>query len=120
MSVLHRLAAASLKRLVQIRPRHVSAWINLAVAQFSRERYADGIEACHRALAVEPANLLAIFNLALAHEHLGRYTEASNWVRRGLAREPQDLSLQRLELRLRVLKVRAKVVRGLKKLVGKK
>jgi predicted Zn-dependent protease len=40
-----RLASATLKRLVQIDPGNARAWINLAVAQFSRDRYADGIDA---------------------------------------------------------------------------
>ena len=33
----HRLAAASLKRLVQLQPKHVKAWINLAVALSARK-----------------------------------------------------------------------------------
>src|SRR5207249_4348421 len=70
-----RLAAASLKRLVQIVPNNVNGWVNLAVAQFMRRRYDEGIFACHEALRCDPKNLLAIYNLALAHEHLRRFDE---------------------------------------------
>ena len=106
-----RLAAASLKRLVQIEPNNASAWQNLAVAQFARDRYGDGIDACRRALACDPDNPLAIYNLALAYEHLGRYDEAMDWVRVGLEKDAKDTSLQKMELRLRVLQLQSRVVR---------
>ena len=115
-----RLASATLKRLVQLEPTNVRAWINLAVAQFSRDRYSDGIEACRRALECEAENPIAIFNLALAHEHLRRYDKAMTWVRRGLEKDPKDLSLQKMELRLRVLQLRSRVLRTLRWCVGKR
>jgi tetratricopeptide (TPR) repeat protein len=104
--------------LVQLDPENVNAWINLAVASFMRARYEDGIDACRRALEVDHANLLAMYNLALAHEHLGRFDDAMHWVRRGLKREPNDTSFQKLEFRLRVLKLRASVVRVIRKSLG--
>ena len=113
-----RPAVACLKRLVQLDPNNVNGWINLAVASFMRGRYDDGIDACRRALEVEHTNLLAMYNLALAHEHLGRYEDAMTWVRRGLKREPNDASFQKLEFRLRVLKLRAGVVRVIRKSLG--
>ena len=105
---------------MQIAPANAQAWINLAVAQFHRDRYADGIDACRHALEVEPDNSLATFNLALAHEHLRRYDKAMLYVRRGLEKDPKDASLQKMELRLRVLQIRAKVVRTLRWVVGKR
>ncbi|MGB7160048.1 MAG: tetratricopeptide repeat protein [Tepidisphaeraceae bacterium] len=113
-----RPAVACLKRLVQLDASNVNAWINLAVASFMRCRYDDGIDACRAALEVDHANLLAMYNLALAHEHLGRFDEAMSWVRRGLKREPNDASFQKLEFRLRVLKLRAGVVRVIRKSLG--
>jgi tetratricopeptide (TPR) repeat protein len=115
-----RLAAATLKRLVQIVPKCAAGWINLAVAYFSRERYGEGIEACNRALACDSDNAMAIFNLALANEHLRRYDEAMEWVRVGLEKDIKDASLQKMELRLRVLQLRSRVVRAVKWVVGKR
>ena len=81
-----------------------------------RGLYADGIASCEHALTREPGNLLTVFNLALAHEHLGRYGEALTWVARGLEIDPRDTSLQKLEFRLRALRVVAPVRRLLGKL----
>jgi tetratricopeptide (TPR) repeat protein len=81
----------------------VDAWQNLAVAQFMVGRYDDGIQSCHDALARDAENVMAMYNLALAYEHQGRYDDALSWVRKGLARSPKDVSLQKLELRVRVL-----------------
>ena len=108
-----RAAVACLKRLVQIEPGNASAWQNLSVAQFTIGRYEDGIESCREALRLEPANPQSLYNLALAHEHLGRYDEALAWVRRGLERDPKDVSLQKLELRVRVLRWRGRILRAL-------
>lgn len=110
-----RAAVACLRRLVQIDARNVDAWQNLAVAQFMIGRYEDGILSCNEALARDPDNVMAVYNLALAYEHLGRYDAALSWVRRGLALQPKDISLQKLELRVRVLNwkdVAARVVRA--------
>ncbi len=98
-----RGAVACLKRLVEIEPKNVSGWQNLAVAQFAMGRYDDGIASSRSALVVDPANTMVIYNLSLAHVHLGRYTEARVWARRGLRLDPEDISLQRLDLRTRIL-----------------
>ena len=115
-----RLATATLKRLVQIQPTSARAWINLACALFTRQRYTDGIDCCRRALACDGDNLVAIFNLALAHELLHKYDEAMDWARHGLLKEPKDISLQKMELRLRVLQLKSRVVRTMKWCVGKR
>jgi tetratricopeptide (TPR) repeat protein len=104
-----RAAMACLKRLVKLQPDNNAAWQNLAVTQFAQQRFADGIESCQEALRCEPTNLVTLFNLALAHEHRGEYERALVYVRRGLANGPGDVSLQRLEFRLRALKLRAKL-----------
>ena len=52
---------------------------------------------------------MTMFNLALALERLGRYEEALEWIRKALAVEPDDASLQKLEFRLRLLKLRSRV-----------
>jgi tetratricopeptide (TPR) repeat protein len=98
-----RAAVACLKRLVHLDPANVDAWQNLAVAQFMVGRYEEGILSCHEALGRDPDNIMALYNLALAYEHLGRYEDALSWVRKGLAKSPKDISLQKLELRVRVL-----------------
>jgi len=105
---------------VQLQPKNVNAWINLAVAQFARRRYHDGIDACRKALTIAPCNLLAIFNIALAHEHLGAYSDALDWVRKGLDFDPKDASLAKLETRLKILQLRSRLVGAIKWLVGRR
>jgi tetratricopeptide (TPR) repeat protein len=100
----NRAAVACLKRLVHADPKSVSAWQNLAIAQFMVGRYMDGIASCHEALRLNPRNSTTAFNLALAYEHTRRYDEALKWVRTGLKVDPRDVSLQRLELRIQVMK----------------
>jgi tetratricopeptide (TPR) repeat protein len=109
-----RAAVACLKRLVQVEPSNGSGWQNLAVAQFMTGRYEDGIESCRECLRLDAANPQALYNLALACEHLGRYDEALSWVRRGLGRDPKDVWLQQLELRIRVLRWRGRLVRAVR------
>jgi tetratricopeptide (TPR) repeat protein len=115
-----RAAVACLKRLVQVEPNNSSAWQNLAVAQFLTGRYEDGIESCQECLRLEPASPEPLYNLALACEHLGRFDEALSWVRRGLDRDPRDVWLQQLELRIRVLRWRGRLVRAVRALLFRK
>ncbi len=112
-----RAAVACLKRLVGLDPGNVDAWQNLAVSQFMVGRYEDGIASCHEALTRDAGNAMAIYNLALAYEHLGRYEDALEWVRRGLSQSPKDVSLQKLELRIRVLRWRDWSIRILRALL---
>lgn len=107
----NRAAVACLKRLTQADPQNISGWQNLAVAQFMVGRYQEGIASCHEALRLDPRNATVAYNLGLAYEHLRRYDEALTWVRIGLQTEPRDASLQRLELRLRVLRFRSAAFR---------
>ena len=65
-----------------------------------------------------PDTLFSASNLAHDLRELGRYTEAAHWVRKGLALEPNDSSMQKLEFRLRVLKIRSKVLRVVRKTLG--
>src|SRR5690606_21830792 len=109
-----RSAVACLKRLVQLDSENIAGWQNLAVAQFARDRFDEGIDACHRALEVDPKNLPTFYNLALAHEHLSDYDQALRWVREGLAIDPGDLSLQKLEFRIRALKFRTRVLQAIR------
>src|SRR5262249_10827480 len=111
-----RPALACLKRLVQMRPNHARAWQNLAVVQFLRGRYEDGLASSHEASVGDPLNVMAIHNLALALGNLGRYDEALAHVRRALTLVPKDENLSRLEFRLRVLRLRGQIANGLKKL----
>jgi len=61
--------------------------------------------------------MLAMYNLALAYEHTGLYEDAGKWIRKGLLRDPRDSGFQRLDFRVRVLKLRSAVVRSLKRAV---
>jgi tetratricopeptide (TPR) repeat protein len=109
-----RAAVACLKRLTQIEPRSADAWQNLAVALFLRNRFEEGIGACEEALRCDPGHLMAYFNQALALERLRRYDEALASIRSALAIDPNDVALQKLEFRVRLLKIRGKVVRALR------
>ena len=109
-----RAAVACLRRLVTLDRDNPSAWINLAVAQFNRGRYEHGIDACLMALSCEPENTVAMYNLALAYEHLGKFDEAMHWIRKGLGRDPSDTAFQKLEFRIKVLRIRSRVVRGVR------
>jgi len=111
-----RTSIACLKRLVAAHPDHVSGWQNLAVAQFLRNLINDGIDSSRRALELDPHNVSVAYNLALGLERAGRYDEAIDLVRDAMARAPQDASLQRLEMRLRLLRAKDAVVRGVRKL----
>ena len=68
----------------------------------------------------DPKNTMAIYNLALAHEHLRQYGEARVWVRRGLRLDPEDVSLQRLDLRIRLLPLRDILLSALKRLIPRR
>jgi hypothetical protein len=56
------------------------------------------------------------YNLALAYEHLRNYPESRRWLGTGLELEPDDQSLQRLELRVRFLELRHRVLNALGRL----
>ncbi len=111
-----RASVACLKRLTQIEPQNADGWQNLAVALFLRGRFEEGIAACKEALRCDPKHVMAYFNLALALERLRRYDEALRTIRCALEIEPGDVALQKLEFRVRLLKLRAKVIRGLRAL----
>lgn len=112
-----RTAMACLKRLIALQPGNTDAWLNLAVAQFRRGLYAQGIRSCRQCLDLDGSNRLAMYNLALAHDHLGQFDLALQWTRRALTLEPRDASLQRLELRLRMLRSCGLVLGWMKRLV---
>ena len=112
-----RTAIACLKRLIGIQPGNADAWLNLAVAQFQRGNYEEGIRSCEEVLSRDADNGTAMYNLALAHEHLRQYERALEWVRRAIGQDPKDGSLQRLELRLRLLKGKAAVVSAIRRVI---
>jgi tetratricopeptide (TPR) repeat protein len=111
-----RAAAACLKRLVQIDPGNVAGWQNLAVAQFMRQRYEDGIHSSREALRLDAKNRMVLHNLALALGRAGRYDEALVEARKGLTVDRTDASLQGLELRLRAMRVRAKLASAVRRI----
>jgi tetratricopeptide (TPR) repeat protein len=58
----------------------------------------------------------AYFNQALALERLKRYDEALASIRSALAIEADDVALQKLEFRVRLLKMRGQVLRAIGRL----
>ena len=97
-----------------IQPKSADAWQNLAVALFLRQRFEEGITACEEALKCDDKHVMALFNMALAFERLKKYDKALATIRRALEIEPGDISLQKLEFRVRLLKLRSKALRMLK------
>jgi tetratricopeptide (TPR) repeat protein len=112
-----RAAVACFKRLTQIRCDDVAAWLNLGVSQFLRARYDDGIACCEQALRLDPRNVMAYHNLALAYGQMREFDEAISFARRGLKIAPRDAALQRLDFRLRVLRLRELFVRALRRII---
>jgi tetratricopeptide (TPR) repeat protein len=104
-----RHAAACLKRLVQLDPENSSAWQNLGVAHFLRNRFGEGIAACQEALRQDPHNLMASHNLAMALGQLRQYDEALASVRQAMEIDPKHPRLQNLEFRLRIQRWRWKI-----------
>ncbi|HEX2973684.1 MAG TPA: tetratricopeptide repeat protein [Tepidisphaeraceae bacterium] len=98
-----RPAAACLQRLVAFQPHDLHAWQNLAVAYFMARHYAEGIAACQEALKLDPSQTMTLYNLALAYHHQGDYITALAWLHHATQLDPHDPSLQRLELRIRLL-----------------
>lgn len=107
-----RPALACFKRLTQIEPYSGRAWQNLAVVQFMRGRFDEGIGSSHEALHCDPDNVSALHNLAMALGKMGDFDEALAQLRLALARAPRDVTLHRLDLRLRVQRFASRV-RGL-------
>ena len=107
-----RAAVACLKRLVHLDPQNADAWQNLAVAQFMVGRYDDGIATCHEALAPRPRQRSWPSTTSPSPTSISRrYEDALAWVRKGLEKSPKDVSLQKLDLRVRVLNWKDRIVR---------
>jgi tetratricopeptide (TPR) repeat protein len=104
-----RAAIACLKRLVQVQPSGAIGWQNLAVAQFMRRRFEEGIASTREALRLDPRNIMAIHNLALAYGQMRRYDDAIAQTRHGLELSPRNTALQALEFRLRLSRLWARI-----------
>lgn len=114
-----RAALACLKRLVHLDSQNADAWQNLAVVQFMRRRFDEGIESSHEALRIDPDNLMVSHNLALAMGKMGNFDEALAGVEVALRKSPRDQMLQRLQLRLQVKRAWAKVRAMIRRVRGK-
>jgi tetratricopeptide (TPR) repeat protein len=112
-----RTAIACLGRLLHDHPDNIDAWLNLAVAQFLRRDYRQGIRSCRQALCRDQNNRTAMFNTALAYERLGKYERALHWTRRALKLQPRDPNLQRLENRLGLLRWLSRILAVPKRLM---
>ena len=53
---------------------------------------------------------MAMYNLALAHERLGLYETALTWMRKARQKSKDDSSLHSLEVRLKFLSLRKRIV----------
>ncbi len=98
-----RLAVICLRRLTSFYPGRADGWQNLAVAQFMRRRWNEGIAASAKALECDPRRASAMYNLAIAFERCGEYEKAVAWVRSAAQIDAHDPALHRLGLRMRAL-----------------
>ena len=80
-------------------------------------RYPDGISSCHQALRCDPNATTAMYNLALAFQRHGDYDKALTWTRRATEVDPRDSTIQRLELRIRIMKFLSNLGRTLRQLI---
>jgi len=112
-----RPAAACLKRLTTLEPDNASAWQNLAVAQFMNSRFDAGMASCHEALRCDPNATTAMYNLALAYQRQRDYPKALTWTRRAMEVDPRDSTIQRLELRIRIMQFLSRTTHALKRLI---
>jgi len=112
-----RPATACLKRLSALEPDNASAWQNLAVAQFMTSHYDQGMASCHEALRCDPNATTAMYNLALAYQRQSDYEKALTWTRRAMQVDPRDSTIQRLELRIRLMQFLSRSARALHRLV---
>jgi len=58
---------------------------------------------CHQALRCDPNATTAMYNLALAYQRQRDYAKALIWIRRAIQVDPRDNTIQRLELRIRIM-----------------
>jgi tetratricopeptide (TPR) repeat protein len=114
-----RPALACLKRLVQVDSTNAQGWQNLAVVQFLRERYDEGILSSQECLRLDPQNSAALHNLAMAYGQMHEYDQALRHLRSALAKSPKDVALQRLELRLHLNRFTHNVRRVVNRLLGR-
>jgi tetratricopeptide (TPR) repeat protein len=106
-----RAALVCLKSLVGSDPDFLPGWLNLAVVQFDRHLWQEGVASCMTVLNKDSQNGLAMHNLALAYERLGQYRSALTWVRRAQMILGDDSALKALELRVRLLWIKARAIK---------
>ena len=80
-------------------------------------RFDDGMASCHKAPRCDPNATTAMYNLALAYQRQGDYEKALTWTRRAMQVEPRDSTVQRLELRIRIMQFLSQMGRALRRLI---
>ena len=109
-----RAAVACLKRLVAQQPQSIRALQNLAIAQFQTGRFDDAVHTSVMALRLAPGHRAVMYNLAVGCEREGEYEQGLEWVQRALAIYGRDERLRRVEFRLKVLALKARLGRAVR------
>jgi tetratricopeptide (TPR) repeat protein len=105
---------AQARQLIAANPSEVN-YINLSLALITGQRYAEGIEACQKALAVNPRSVRALNNLGFAQLMLRRFAEAEANLDKALALDPTfDLARNNLGLLRTERDKVAKLIAGLR------
>jgi hypothetical protein len=58
-----------------------------------------------------------MYNLALAYQRHRDYSKALTWTRRAMEVDPRDSTIQRLELRIRIMQCLSRTTHAIKRLI---
>ena len=88
-------AIAAYRKVVEIRPKSVDAWLNLGFLLTRTQSWGEALDCFEAALRVRPTDVEARHNLAGVLIQLGRYDEALQHFKVVLAARPQDAEVLR-------------------------
>ena len=86
----YEVAAQLLKRVVELEPKHKSAWNDLGQVYTAMNRLDDGIQALQKQIEAEPFHSYAYNNLGLVYWRQQKYDEAAKAFQKQLEVNPLD------------------------------
>jgi tetratricopeptide (TPR) repeat protein len=99
-------AAGCYRRVVERKPSHAVAWINLGICECERGDRDAGVAAFRTARSLDPRSVAAHHNLALALSERGDWSAAMAVLAEAIAALPRQASLATLRRRLWLRRVR--------------
>ncbi|MBA2732618.1 MAG: tetratricopeptide repeat protein [Acidobacteria bacterium] len=116
-------AAAILRRILDIQPDNLVAHTNLATALYELKQFPAAVAEFKWLVETKPDLVVAYFFIATAHDNLGEYTDALAAYETFLARadaQKNQLEIDKVNLRLPLLRKQVKRGEGVKKKKGGK